>query len=85
MQNILHTLEVQYIALAQEAHGILAPVSSNSSFRTVDEEEIEVKLLGKAVGIEFYCSTIIFMMKIFMPKLTSVGSVINDDTKIVKL
>ena len=89
MQNILHTLEVQDIALAQEAHGILAPVSSNSSFRTetetVDEEEIEVKLLGKAVGIEFYCSTIIFMMKIFMPKLTSVGSVINDDTKIVKL
>ena len=75
MQNILHTLEVQDIALAQEVHGILA----------VDEEEMEVKLLGKAVGIEFYCSTIIFMMKIFMPKLTSVGSVINDDTKIVKL
>ena len=59
MQNILHTLEVQDIALAQEAHGILAPVSSNSSFRTetetVDEEEIEVKLLGKAVGIELSC------------------------------
>ena len=77
------------MSVAQEAHGILALVSSNSSFRTemktVDEEEIEVKLLGKAVGIQFYCSTIIFMMKIFMPKLTSVGSVINDDTKIVKL
>ena len=75
--------------MAQEAHGILAPLSSNcSSFtetETVDKEEIEVKLLGKAVGIEFYCSTIIFMMKIFMPKLTSVGSVINNDTKIVKL
>ena len=59
MQNILHTLEVHDIALAQEAHGILAPVSSNSSFRTetetVDEEEIEVKLLGKAVGIELLC------------------------------
>ena len=55
MQNILHTLEVQYITLAQEAHGILTPVSSNSSFctetETVDEEEIEVKLLRKAVGI----------------------------------